>query len=365
MELKNYIDLTCKIMNASLTQNKLDLSNYENDATFINLMKEQTFISFLYTIDRKKTWKTYYLQSYILAEKFDSVGNLVKKIFDDNDIDHIFLKGFEIKELYPEPFQRQMGDIDLLVKPDDFDKACSILRDNSFEIDHSIDYHTSFVFNGITIELHNKLMSNDEMYNHYFKTPFNNAIKFNKNTYKLTPQFNFEYLLVHYIKHLQNGAGLRELCDLYLFLNKYEISIEHVRSILKFENNDNFVDTLLTELNYIFGYNKYPYTHNEYFIILIEYSLLSGIHGFGKNSTRAKNEYIKTKQNKVSYLLSILFISPDKLFKIYPWTRSIILLPLGYIIRFVHLLINKQNKLRDVLSTKEEDYILQKIGINN
>ena len=44
MEENKYLDITCKIMNAAMKGESLDLSAYDNDPEFLRIMKEQTFL---------------------------------------------------------------------------------------------------------------------------------------------------------------------------------------------------------------------------------------------------------------------------------------------------------------------------------
>ncbi len=50
----------------------------------------------------------------------------IKKLFNQHEIKHVFLKGSHLKQLYPETYMRGMGDIDCVVPKLDFDKAKKI-----------------------------------------------------------------------------------------------------------------------------------------------------------------------------------------------------------------------------------------------
>lgn len=364
MEENKYLDITCKIMNAAMKGESLDLSAYDNDPEFLRIMKEQTFLPFLYEVDKRKIWRKYYYQAYLINEKFDAIGKKIKDIFDANNIDHIFLKGYELRKLYPKPWLRQMGDIDVLVREDDFEKASKLLSDNDFIFDHQIEYHSEFKFDNYSIELHNKLVSNKENLFDFFSNPFKASTKYDKHSFKIDLHYNVTYLINHYIKHLKSGAGIRELCDFYLLLNENEIDDSLILSNLKLTNNEKFWDTILTVLHYIFNFNKYPYKPNEHVKRLLNYSIEAGIHGFGKNNNRIKNEFLSSKQSKFIFLLKKLFIPLKTLFKIYPWTLSIILIPFGYLFRLIHLIKHKKESFQSIVQANETDNLLKQLGIN-
>ena len=359
----NYTNIICKIMNATVKSEALDLSSYTEEEQFLRIIKEQTFSPFLYHIDKNKIWRPFYLQAYTINEKFDILIRDVSSLFDNENIDYIFLKGAELKSLYPLDFLRQMGDIDILVRKKDYKKAKEILKQHKYNFVDEINYHSSFIKNGLNLELHNNLMPNNEPFFNYFKNPFRNAIKKSKNQYTFNPTFNFIYLIQHYIKHLKSGAGLREICDIYLFLKNNEVEMTEVRHVLKNNNCEGFLDSLLTIIDIIFDFKKYSYTPVEDINLFIEFSLKSGIHGFGENNTRVKNEFITSSKNKLSYLLKKWFIPIRKLYEVYPFTKSIILIPLGYLIRLFHLISKRKKELNIVVSSQKDENILRKFGI--
>ena len=359
----NYTNIICQIMNTTVKSGNLDLSTYTNDEQFLRIIKEQTFSPFLYHINKNKIWRPFYLQAYTINEKFNILMRDVSSIFDNENIDYIFLKGSELKSLYPLEFLRQMGDIDILVRKRDYQKAKEILKQHKYNFVDEINYHSSFTKNGLNLELHNNLMPSNESFFNYFKNPFKNAIKISKNQYTFDSTYNIIYLIQHYIKHLKSGAGLREICDIYLFLANNDINVTEVRNVLKNNRCEGFLDSLLTIIDTIFDFKKYSYTPVKDINLLIEFSLKSGIHGFGKNNTRVKNEFVTSSKNKLSYLLKKWFIPIRKLYEIYPYTKSIILIPLGYLIRLFHLISKRQKELNIVVNSQKDEDILKKFGI--
>lgn len=353
MEQNKYLDIVCQVMNAAMKGEHLDLSDYVNDKEFLRIMEEQTFQPFLYKVDKRPEFRKYYIQASLINDKFDKIGNKIKEIFDANNIDHIFLKGFELKKLYPDPCIRQMGDIDVLVREEDHEKAISLLEKEGFVRGEKQSHHVDMKYKGIEIEIHNKLLDYDNGFNKIIQYPFE-CIDAN-NT--------FLFLLAHYIKHLKNGAGLREICDLYLFLNFNNINLDFIKKQLSLTKCESFLDTLLSLINHIFKKKFINYEHNPYTLEIISFCLQSGIHGFANLDKRMETIYIRKKENKFIFLLKKLFIPIPELFKKYPWTKSILLIPFGYCFRLVHLIVNKKDMLNIVLKTNKKDNILDKMGI--
>lgn len=366
MNTRAYLNIICSIMNCTLNNQNINIKKYEDDSIFFEIMKEQTFLPFLYYTTKLPKWKKFYYQSFLINEKFNKLGEKLIRILNENKIDHMFFKGYIIKELYPQPFLRQMGDIDILVREKDYSTVLKILINNGFIFESEEEYHTSLKIDGLNIEIHNKLLSKNNPHYTFFKKTFDIfSNKVNNHTYKMDDTIHLLYLLSHYLKHLKQGAGLRALCDIYLYLSNVKINEAIFFKHLKELNMDAFFNTILNQLDYIFGYNYFKYTKNSYFIELLEYSLKSGIHGFGKENQMILNEYHTYKKSKLSFLLSKVFIPIPKLFSQYPWTKSIILIPLGYIFRFFSLLKNKNKQLKEILQISKKDEMFNKTGINN
>ena len=121
-------------------------------------------------------------------------------------------------------------------------------------------------------------------------------------------------------------------------------------------------------LNVVFGYDKIPFTKNDRVGQMIDFCMQSGVHGQGRKSKQVENNvtYIGNG-NKFLYIIKRTFISPREMFTIYPWTKSIILLPFGYIARIFYLIFNKSDKLKKVMEYEKGDkyYLMESIGLIN
>lgn len=63
----------------------------------------------------------------------------------DAKIPVIVLKDLVIRNLYPHPYLRTMSDADLLVKPEDMDKAGNVLEEMGYKKGPVIEKHTDFI----------------------------------------------------------------------------------------------------------------------------------------------------------------------------------------------------------------------------
>ena len=149
-------------------------------------------------------------------------------------------------------------------------------------------------------------------------------------------------------------------------LKKYNLDFEYINKSLKSMGLDKFYNMILNEISIIFNYNEIPFTKNKQVLDMIDYSLKSGIHGFGHE---AKSKCLKlTDRNngkKIKTIIKAMFIPLKKLFKLYPWSKLIITIPFAYLFRFFYLLKNRRNKLKETISYKQDDSfkLLQSLGL--
>lgn len=138
------------------------------------------------------------------------------------------LKGSAAAIYYPVPDYRCMGDIDLIVLPETFDKACALLEQAGYIHDNSLnDRHESFQKNGIHIELHRYFaFLNDKEEADYLDNLIYEGIhrterkKLGEYSFLMLPRLeNGLVLLSHISQHLEGGLGLRQIIDWMLYVN--------------------------------------------------------------------------------------------------------------------------------------------------
>lgn len=157
-----------------------------------------------------------------------AVAQYLCTLLSNNQIEHFLVKGMVVKDYYPIPEVRTMGDIDVIVRPEDFDKASKILEENNFiysqfESDTNV---RDYVKSNVMIELHQGMIFKNSIPGvkamEYFEKPFNMVEDSQDNTKIIKKEYHFIYLLVHMAKHFMNGGfGVRMLMDIPLFVNKY------------------------------------------------------------------------------------------------------------------------------------------------
>ncbi len=153
----------------------------------------------------------------------------------------LIVKGLVCRLLYPKPDLRPSADEDLLVPSGEYSGIVSWLRkegfacigeDTSSEMPQEIGLIRKK--DGLYLEIHTQLFSSGSdlgvRMNGYFRDIFAHSLSavYCGVTYEtIDATHHLLYLLCHYIKHfLAGGVGIRQLCDIMLFAEKNEDSID-------------------------------------------------------------------------------------------------------------------------------------------
>ena len=141
------------------------------------------------------------------------------------DIPYIVLKGSAAAIYYPEPLRRTFGDIDIMVRPGDYEKAKLGLEANGYLRGTEDDRHIHYMRNGATIELHRRFAT---LQTQALETCLDRLLyrdtlingKVGKFTFPMpSNMLNGLVLLTHINQHLEEGLGLRQLIDWIMYVN--------------------------------------------------------------------------------------------------------------------------------------------------
>lgn len=134
----------------------------------------------------------------------------------------IVIKGLTCAAFYPEPAVRQSGDIDLFLPPSDSEALSQFLRDRSISPTPHADGSLSFIWQGIEVEIHPRLLD--------IHSP--RAIR-RIEALGLgadSPEITLLLLAAHIFKHaIGHGVGLRQLCDLAMATSRLHPLIDPER----------------------------------------------------------------------------------------------------------------------------------------
>lgn len=194
-----------------------------------------------------------------------AMEQLIKKL-TENNIDHMLMKGYILRNYYPDKESRTFGDIDFLIKEEDREKSHEIILGLGYEYhkDHFIKQVYTYSKNNVVLEVHTDIIYNssflDYDYRGYFREKVKNKQLIKGCTYELKKEDHFLYIMVHLASHFYNaGIGVRMLLDIAVFLNKFakEMDMYYINNELKKIKLSKFSNTIY-------------YICNKYFDVAIE-----------------------------------------------------------------------------------------------
>ena len=157
----------------------------------------------------------------------------VLSVLEAADVPVVVIKGAAAAVNYPHPENRCMGDIDLLVRPQDFHRAFEVLVDAGFVADKTPDDFFRHIRlhseSNIEIELHYHFSCSDnhaqnEVLDAILYLAISSRVIADCEGYSvsmLPPVENGLVLLSHINQHLSTGLGLRQIIDWMMFVEKY------------------------------------------------------------------------------------------------------------------------------------------------
>ena len=160
------------------------------------------------------------------------------RVFSDNNIDYMPLKGVLLKRLYLNSEMRVMSDADVLIKVEQYKAISDIMKRTGYfmkvESDHELIWSkTPFMF----IELHKRLIpSYNKDYYAYFGDGWQLArhSEYDNYRYEMSTEDQLIYLFAHFLKHYRDGGiGIKHFVDFCIVLNKNpELNVDYIRTEL-------------------------------------------------------------------------------------------------------------------------------------
>jgi len=141
--------------------------------------------------------------------------------FEERGIDYLPLKGVLLKEIYPKPEMRRMGDADILFRREQYGAIKEVLTEMGFTFDYETDHEAVWKHPQLLLEMHKRFVPRrDKDLYRYFGNGWAHAVVDADGScrYQFTPDMQFVSLFVHLVKHYRGGGiGLSHMIDLWVF----------------------------------------------------------------------------------------------------------------------------------------------------
>lgn len=286
----------------------------------------------------------------------------IKQAFLENKIDFIVLKGAVLKQYYPSPEMRPMGDIDMLIKLEQYEKIRSIMKSLGFTEGTPSNYEFKWSKGNVLIELHKRLTApTNRDFCRYYGDGWKLAIPVEGSTeYIYSNEDNFVYLFMHFTRHYRDaGIGLLHLIDIYLYLKNFNnMDEEYLERELKELRLFDFYQNIKNAIEFCFGNGNI----DEKTEIILKRIISSGSYGTKESlviSVGAKNtQNIKSKKNLRFILFWNRVFMPykDMCVRHKVLEKAPFLLPFFWIYRiFDVLFVKKESLKREIDNFKHSD----------
>ena len=163
------------------------------------------------------------------------------KMFRDEGIQPLLLKGQGMASMYPVPLHRICGDIDWAFQSKrDFVRANRLIKERKGNLHHTAGFSTAYTWNGVAVEHHQRVFDIHSPLSYPYLNKLKRKFKmecmeldFNGVLAKQpAPTLFILQINAHILKHLLSfGIGLRQLCDSAIAYHALKSKID--KSLLK------------------------------------------------------------------------------------------------------------------------------------
>lgn len=298
-----------------------------------------------------------FLDAVYLHEKQMNCVDEIKDILTTCNTPYILFKGSRLKSIYPVAESRLMGDIDIVIEPENQSKVKNKLINASYKCVAQNGPVFNYSKDNILIEVHTKLIN--DYHEKAFSKPFEHA-SFDGCEGSFDNNFHFAYLIAHTAHHFKfYGAGIKMILDLAVMQKCCDIDFNVVFNYLQEINLEAFGKVILSVCSKWFGIGiRYVNDVAQ----VEEYLCTSGAFG-GENKNKgiaiARKELEKGNSLSPFMLkLRLAFPSYDKLKDIdyirfingRPW-----LTPYAWCYRFFYNIKNRRALMTGALSSLKDE----------
>ena len=299
-------------------------------------------------------------------------------IFEAEGIDYMPLKGCRMKKLYPKPELRMMGDADVLIRMDQYDRIVPMMEGLGFVNVDNTDHELIWKKPLLVVELHKRVIpSYNKDYFRYFGDGWQLATRQEGHCFAMSDEDAWIYELTHFAKHFRDGGiGCRHVLDLWVYRNHHpEMDEAYIRQELEALGLWEFHQNVCALTRYWFEDGQ----AEEAVELMSEYVLASG--SWGQMEERVRSLIVRDRRyapagtsGKVIYIFKKLFPPVQLLEKKYtilqkaPWMLPVVwLVRPFYKVFFEWKTLDTQKReleAVDEASVERHHEMLKKMGID-
>lgn len=321
----------------------------------------------------QELFRCYCSSAVISQRQLDKIDQVFSS-FDANGIDYMPLKGAVLKHLYPSHELRPMGDADILIRVEQYNRIRPIMERLGFSYDKESEHELHWRCPELHVELHKSLMpsTNHDLYD-YYQDGWQLAKPESGHRYQMSLEDQFVFLFTHFAKHFRGGGiGCRHVVDIWVFLSKHS------------NLNKSYICQELDKLHLLEFYGNLRNLINAWFFgaswddkseLISDFIFSSGVWGdLGARYLASNARYVqktgRVGRAKWRELLGRVFPSFEYTSFRYPVLKKTpVLFPLIWIVRWLDILLSRpdlvKRRFRILISDNNEDIIVWKQNMDN
>ena len=264
------------------------------------------------------------------------------------------VKGCWLKEQYPDIDYRQMSDLDMLIRPEDREKAEIVMSRLGYtrEADAAENHDAYIKPPYMGTELHHSLLPEEDPRRSYYDGVWERAVPEDafSGVFRLKPEDEYIYYILHLFKHvLYAGTGIRSFLDSVVYRHVWpDMDRDYLLKEFEKLNLTEFVYCVETIADHWFDIGE---AVPEELKAMAESILSAGTYGTEERRFRNEMKDVSGKFKnplavKIVYLLSCLFLPLKAMQELYPVLIKVpVLLPVYWIWRLISRLLFRPDAL--------------------
>lgn len=293
--------------------------------------------------------QAYFRQVIRSAQQTRAVEQLLQT-FEENGIDYMPLKGCNLKKLYPQPEMRMMGDADILIRVEQYERIKPLIEQLGYVEGTETAHEFCWKSKNLVLELHKRILDpNHEDLCTYFGDGWEKTVRLGSFRYGLCPEDEFVFIFIHMTKHFRlTGIGARQFVDLYVFRRTHpEMDDAKIESVLESVGLRTFYSNICHMLTVWFE----DASADNISDLITEHIFKSGNWGTEENKIYT-NQLRRSKQGGAVYntrlksVFRVLFMPLDELQSTYNILYKYpFLLPIFWVVRWFDVLIHRRKNI--------------------
>ncbi len=275
------------------------------------------------------------------------------------------LKGTLLKGMYPAPEMRPMGDADILIRMDQYERVSAVMQELGCtfvkESNHEYNWVTE---TGLVIELHKRLIpSNNKDYFAYYGDGWRLARPQEGyvGRHELSAEDLYIYLLTHYAKHFRDqGAGMKYILDFYIYRRRYpEMDMAYIEREMRilhlWEFHENLMHLLAVWFDGEPSDEMADYLTSKVFDDGVFGNFAMGAVSEGLRVAQSGKPGKSAKAVRRAQKRKMLFPSYENMCIRFPVLRRwAILLPVLWVVRWFDVLLHHKDRYRRAMGRVEQ-----------